>query len=133
VRNDFGDTTWLLDKASAEATQRVVSECGAIQLRIRNPDAVAAAITAVSEVGNVHVPAEMRQLESAMFTTPGAHDISHSWHGFFSKLEGDNSPLGRFELFRRVPRILDDQARSAGLDLLSRAGSVRILLGPAAE
>lgn len=133
VRNDFGNTVWSLTSAPADSTQRVVSEGGDIQLRIPKADAVAAPVTALSEVGNVYAPAAMDQLESSMFSTPGPEDLQHSWHGFFTKPADDKGPLALFDRFRRVAKILEDQPRGPGLDLLSRAGTVRILIAAPAD
>lgn len=133
VRNDFGDTVWTAEKLPAEGNHRIVSQCGDVQLRIPKPDSVSVPITAVAEVGDVYVPHDMQQLKNVMFSTPGAHDVTQSWHGFITKIDGPNTTLEDFERFRRMPQILADEPRSPGLDLVSRAGTVRILVASPAD
>jgi hypothetical protein len=131
LRNDFGDTVWTLDKPPSAQTNRIIAEAGDIQLRIPTALTVAAPITAVSEVGDVYAPDAMQQLDGAMFSTPGADGVTYSWHGFFSKVEGKDDVLAKFERYRRVAKIVADEERGPGLDLVSGAGTVRILIVPA--
>jgi hypothetical protein len=133
VRNDFGDTVWTLDKPPSAETNRIIAEAGDIQLRIPTSGTVSAPITAVSEVGDVYAPDAMQQLDGAMFSTPGADGVTYSWHGFFSKVEGKDDVLAKFERYRRLAKIVADEPRGPGLDLVSRAGTVRILIAPAGK
>jgi hypothetical protein len=127
VRNEFGSTVWVLEKPAAQAAHRVVSEAGEIQIQLPQSDADELPIMTLSEVGNVYIPDTMKQLKNVMFSTPGDHDIYHSWQGFMS--ERDSSNRGML-YFQRVSQILHDEPRSAGLDFISRAGSVRIVTPP---
>ena len=127
IRNDFGDTVWTLDKPLAEANYRIVSECGAIQLRIPTADTLKLPVMALAEVGDVFVPSDMKRFESLMYSLAGEHDVRHGWHGFATKLDASDH-METYNRMQRVAAIVGDQPRSPGIDLVTRAGSVRILV-----
>jgi hypothetical protein len=127
IRNDFGDTVWTHGKSPPSANYRIVTECGAIQMRIPNSDTLKLPVMALAEVGDVFVPSDMKQLESLSYSLPGEHDVMHGWQGFATKLDASDH-METYNRMQRVAAILRDEPRSPGIDLVTRAGSVRILV-----
>jgi hypothetical protein len=138
VRNDFGNTVLVCSDRLANVAHRVVSESGHIEVKL-GPEALdGLAVTALTECGRVEAPDQLPELRgrrprirSSSFTTSEGYDgVRRSWGGFVSRA-GDypSRPFTRdpFEAFRRPAESLAGRDRSPGLDLISRAGSVKLV------
>ena len=152
VRNEFGDTLLMANKPLAvprglgdpksasgskqlsvpvlAKAHRVVSESGHIEVYVTE-DPVAPLpipLLALTECGSVRVIGGRKALESTSFTLASGDQwgTRRHWRGFMSKGKGDFSPFAPFE---RPAEVLLGKDRSPGLDLISRAGSIRIVYG----
>ena len=129
VRNDFGHTFLVCRKRLTQVDHRVVSESGDIQVDL-GPGALGdLPVTALTECGSVQLATSEASLRSSYFsTTEGDAGGRRSWGGLVT--DRGRSPArprpGWREQFSRPTDALAGRPRSPGLDLISRAGSVRI-------
>jgi hypothetical protein len=128
VRNDAFETVLVAGDRLPTRAHRIVSEMGHIRAQIARGSIGDLPVTALSESGFVRIPADLSgALELRSFSTPGADGVSRSWEGFTTKIPGAERLL---ESFQRPDLALRGVDRPAGLDLISRMGSVRIDLLP---
>lgn len=129
VRNDFGHTFLVCRKRLTHVDHRVVSESGDIQVDL-GPGALGdLPVTALTECGSVQLATSEASLRSSSFSTAGVDMRGRrSWGGLVT--DRGRSPArpgpGWREQFSRPADALAGRPRSPGLDLISRAGRVRI-------
>jgi hypothetical protein len=126
VVNRYGTTEFKLDKASSSGIQRIVSESGAIT--VMGPAAVLekASVRAYSQCGTARTNLSSSILEDVSFST-GRPQMG--WHGFTPP---SREPFN-MEKFDRPVAALEGRERSAGLDVISRAGEISIMTNRKAD
>ena len=152
VKNEFGDTVLVAKKplavplarsgppghpSGSEQTKplllkahRIVSESGHIEIHFA-PEAGKwewLPLAALTECGTVRTVGAGDALEKVSFSV-GAGDPwgnRRAWQGSISRRKGEGPHLSPFE---RPAEVLLGKDRSPGLDLISRAGSIRIVYG----
>jgi hypothetical protein len=127
VRNEFGDTRLKLSKSLAKEPHRIVSEAGRIELNCSPASLGELPLWATTQCGNVRTNAQRELLDSYNFTQgTSSEGVSRSWNG----LRRAKKPDAKFDFAEfeesstRADKALHGQTRSAGLDLLSRGGTV---------
>ena len=111
---------------------RIVSESGHVEVHLaekaRQPDGLP--LLALTECGTIRTIGAGDALENVHFTPAAGGSLGRrSWRGFASKGKASSPPGLSLERFERPAAILAGKDRSAGLDLISRAGSIRIVYG----
>jgi hypothetical protein len=129
IVNEYGKTVWQIDKPLPEAAHRVVSLGGHIEVNAGIHAFADVDVLAASECGTVRVGSDDRAFNNFSWTIAMPDGASRGWSGFERRrqdaAEGDSGPqLPRFE---RVSQALNGEERGAGLDLISRGGSIQIL------
>jgi hypothetical protein len=128
VVNDYGQTTWTIDKPLTKAAHRVVTHGGQIDVNAAEKAFGDLAVLAVSECGVVRMGYNDQSFKDVSWTSAktGAY---RGWRGFERRPSGekDDSHLGIFERFERMPKVLSGEDRSEGLDLVSGGGTIQIL------
>lgn len=123
VQNEFGDTNFKLEKPfDVSVANRIVSESGTIQLDVDADADLLSKIPLYSYTlsGTLHSNLDRTILEESGFSTGNPR---RNWHGFVTASNNKFS-LGKYQ---RPRDALENRQRSAGLDLISRGGSVKIL------
>jgi hypothetical protein len=129
VQNEYGQTTLRLDKPLPNLAHRVITHGGRINVLATEGAFGDLPVLAVSECGVVRIGYNDRSFKDVSWTSTisGEH---RGWRGFNrpppSEKE-EESHLAAFERFERLPKVLVGEERSAGLDLISRGGSIQIL------
>jgi hypothetical protein len=129
VRNEFGDTRLILADKLASGAHRIVSEAGRVELEAPRSALGDLPIWAVTSFGNVRTNAP-RDLLDLFQGTVGrdASGVSRGWLGF-RRPRDPSAPPGGLDLLdslERPSRAYHGENRSAGLDLISRGGSVAV-------
>ncbi|MFO0956680.1 MAG: hypothetical protein U0800_04330 [Isosphaeraceae bacterium] len=125
VVNDFGRTTWTIDQPLARRDHRVVTESGSIDIRLDWASLQGLPMALYTECGIIQLAAGGREdWEPSMFTADAGGNRYRSWNGFLSR-KGE-VPSG-IALFERVGNAWDGRDRGAGVDVLNRAGTIRLL------
>ena len=127
VRNEFGDTQLTLNgDASAELdpllAHRVISESGSIVLTATQGQLSKLKTYAFTNCGVLDTNVSRELLEFKSFSTG---QPKRSWHGLVPKLNQRHMGMPDFE---RPDNAWGDKQRAAGLDLISRSGSIEIKL-----
>lgn len=124
VQNEFGDTTLVADQPLTPGAHRLVSESGSIDIKIQQKVARDLPLIALTECGVVKcVNAKDDLLASKNITATTQPDrATRNWKGFVS------SQIQFLALTERINTALTGQERTAGLDLISRAGMIRLEL-----
>jgi hypothetical protein len=121
VRNDYGDTIFALDETlDSGRAHRILSESGAIALAGKAALLKKSAIYAHTACGTLHTNLKREALDDVDFTTGWPR---RAWSGFVTPSQDRFS----FAKFERPAKALDNRDRAAGIDLISMAGSVRIM------
>lgn len=130
VRNDFGDTTLTAEKALAKKRHRLVSESGRIEARITPAGLGSLPIQALTTCGTVRSNAPYSVIEDTVYAAwPSPDGTPCSWGGMMSHF-GDRFFSGRAEAFaacKAMRAIVNGEDDYPGVDILSRAGVIRIL------
>ncbi|HVX60934.1 MAG TPA: hypothetical protein VHC19_10040, partial [Pirellulales bacterium] len=136
VRNEAGNTE-LSSRLSPDAAHRIVSECGRIEVHATAEALSKLPLLAVTGQGAVRTNADSTLLSGTNFTTGNPVDGSRrNWRGVKTNrvnLRGMEAshpfdPEAFLEQARRPAAALAGEARSAGLDLISRSGAVVVLM-----
>lgn len=124
VRNSFGNTVFTAREPLAQAAQRLISESGRIEVTLSKSALGSLPVLALTNHGRVSTNSRRELLDETNFTTTTS-DLGgrFSWRGMVSKANQDSpeSMLGKFE---RPGKAWLNQKRSAGLDVISRGGSI---------
>jgi hypothetical protein len=124
VENAFGRTAWRSDRPIAVSDHRIVSQSGPIDVRFTPAAAGTLPLALATECGTIRLPQGKGELEDAMYAGGLGDGPRQSWYGFFSgrgnRRGGDlsGSPLDR------IAAAMRGQRRPAGIDILSRAGTI---------
>jgi hypothetical protein len=135
VRNDFGDTSLVVSKGlPVQQAHRVVSQSGKVEVRFAKGTPVGTPpLLALTNCGTLRTNIGQDVLESTSFTVSrDAGDgaaVARGWRGLKSA-QGKRDPLAMVETFERTGAIMRGGDRSAGLDLVSRAGVVKVIAEP---
>ncbi len=126
IANQFGSTELRLNKASSQGTQRIVSESGTIH--VVGPTAVLkkSLLYAYTQCGTMRTNLANDVLEDVNFST-GQPQMG--WHGFTTP----SSERFSMEKFDRPAAALEGRERPAGIDVISRAGTVSVMAVPEAK
>ena len=122
VRNDFGDTKLVVRSKLVPKAHRIVSQAGHIEVQLPEDALSDLPLSAMSECGRIRIPQSFDMLDSLQFTTTGWEGVRRSWGGFVSKSRQESG----YMYMIRVSLVLHGKGREPGLDLISRAGSVKI-------
>ena len=129
VRNEFGDTTWAIGSSPAEKAHRVLSESGRIEVSLARKALKRLPLIALTNCGTVRTDMGQDVLEDVMFTV--GRDLagtSRSWHGLIPKAKDGGLPGSVMILSTgRLDAALQGSDRAAGVDLISRCGTVSVL------
>ncbi len=123
VQNDFGNTVWRSLRTIAATDHRIVSQSGTVELGFA-PDALGKLTLALlTSCGVVRLPHGDAGFQSKMFAGNIGDTVNRSWNGFVSgSPSGDSGDSVRF--YKRMPAALRGDRRAAGVDIISRAGTV---------
>lgn len=121
VRNEFGDTELSLDKSfDCETTHRIVSENGTIDVTGSNRLLEKLSIYAHTLCGTLFTNLNRDILDDVSFSTGQPR---RNWSGFVTPSQ-DRFSMSKFE---RPADALANKQRSAGIDLISKTGSVKVV------
>ncbi|WP_165220059.1 hypothetical protein [Aquisphaera insulae] len=130
VENDFGRTSWLVAAPLARVDHRVVSQSGDIELRLDPAAFAGLPLACFSECGVVQLadgamkgkgPGEA--VHSLSFTSSAGFDALRAWRGLATQVNSHGSLF----LADRIAAALRGSSREPGVDVLNRAGSIRLL------
>jgi len=127
VRNEFGETRLTMTKSLSKDAHRIVSEAGRIELNSSAASLGDFPLWAATQCGNVRTNSPRAMLDSFNFTQGmDSEGVSRSWHGLRRTKKEDTKfdPEEFLESASRADKALHNQIRSAGLDLISRGGTV---------
>ncbi|MBI3861056.1 MAG: hypothetical protein HY290_04090 [Planctomycetia bacterium] len=125
VRNEFGDTRLATTEPLPDHAHRILSEAGRIEVALPRNQLGRMPVTALTNCGKVITNARREVFDDTSLTTSSAGDRSRrNWRGF--KTTGKRHPMEIMETVRRIDAVLTGEARSSGLDLISRAGSIDV-------
>lgn len=127
VSNDFGDTRLSSDRPFLTAAHRIVTQSGHIDVEL-SPEAWASVpILAVTNHGGIRTNVEREEFDDFHLEGADKHDgTRRSWPGFRTVVK-DEDRFAVFNLLDRFQAIIENAERSAGLDLISRSGSIVIM------
>ena len=132
IKNETGDTSWTVTDVLADRPYRVVSDSGRIDVTIKKSVLDKFQVTALTTEGTVTTDAPQNVLEDTSFTTGDVIDGSRrDWRGVKSVRQGRMA--NPFENFERPAKALRDDERPAGLDLISRVGTVNLTVKAPAQ
>jgi hypothetical protein len=125
VVNEYGTTKFSVSKRLTAAAHRVVSNGGRIEVQLSEDALGDLPFLAVSECGTVRINNMDRKFEEVSWNGPLPGGELRGWRGFERKAPaaGPDSFLARFE---RIGKVLSGEDRTAGLDLVSRGGSIEV-------
>ena len=132
VRNEFGDTRLKMTRPLAKEPHRIVSEAGRIELDFAPASLGELSLWATTQCGNVRTNAPRELLDSYNFTQgTSSEGVGRNWSGFrrTKKEDAKFDPSDFLESASRADKALHNQTRSAGLDLISRGGTVVVTVG----
>lgn len=122
VQNEFGDTRLKLEKPiDISVANRIVSESGTIQLSGGIDLLSKIPLYAYTLSGSLHSNLDRTVIEETSFSTGIPR---RNWHGFVTPSK-ERFSLDKYE---RPKKALENQERPPGLDLISRGGTVKILV-----
>ncbi len=125
VKNETGDTSWVVGDAPLDRPYRVISDTGRIDMKISKNALSKVLLMALTTEGTVTTDASQDVLEDTSFTTGDVIDGSRrDWRGVKSVRKG--APTLAFEEFERPKKALRGDERPAGVDLISRVGTVNV-------
>lgn len=126
--NLYGNTSLKVSQPLVAEPQRVVQQSGTISVELSRSAWESISIIAASNFGSVKTNLKGEQFADFMMQgVSPAFAQRRNWNGF-RKVEATEDPLQFMQLLERFPAILDDQPRSAGLDLFSSSGNVSVIV-----
>lgn len=129
VKNEAGDTTLTVAEQLASVAHRVVSDCGQIEVHLGAAALGGLPVMALTNLGSVRNNRDREVLDDTSFTSGSSNDGSRrAWQGFKSKR--DFKPAALPDEARRPAAVLANEPRSPGLDLISRSGTVVLMIEP---
>ena len=129
VKNEAGDSSWVVGDALLDRPYRVISDTGRIDVKISKSALAKLPLMALTTEGTVTTDASQDVLEDTSFTTGDVIDGSRrDWRGVKSARKGD--PSIEFDAFERPKKALRGEERPAGIDLISRVGTVNVTVKP---
>lgn len=131
VRNEFGNTRLKLTKRPVNEAHRIVSEAGRIELECSAASLGELPLWATTQCGSVRTNAPRDLLDSYNFTQgANSEGVSRSWNGLrrTKKPDAKFDPDDFFASANRADSALHGQTRSPGLDLISRSGTVVVMM-----
>ena len=127
VENEFGDTHLTIATAVAESAHRIVSLAGRIDVELSPEAWDSVPVLAISNHGGVRTNISREEFDDFHLTGPDKHDkVRRNWSGFRKVVAGEDR-MAVFNLFDRFEAILNDKARTNGLDLISRNGTLVVV------
>ncbi len=126
IQNDFGDTDYSITAALAAGSHRIVSQSGLVRVALGPDVKLTLPIFVATNCGTARTNFGRNDLEDLSVTYVSEHDsIRRDWRAF-------HTPVGRefnarFPLYSRPDKILFDEKRTDGLDLISRSGQVELV------
>lgn len=127
VSNDYGDTRLLATKPFAVTAHRIVTQSGRIDAELSTEAWASVPILAVTNHGGIRTNVEREEFDDFHLEGADKHDgTRRSWPGFRTVVK-DEDRFAVFNLLDRFPAIIENAERAAGLDLISRSGSVVIM------
>lgn len=127
VKNEFGDTALEVDKPLPQMPHRIVSESGKVEVHLAKGALGKLPLQALTNSGAVRTNAPQDMLEETDFTLGRDYTgAGHAWRGMKSAIKED--PGSFFEAADRLAAVLQGKERSPGLDLISRAGAVKVVV-----
>jgi hypothetical protein len=138
VENDFGDTIWDAARPlDQEAAHRVVSQGGAVVVRLGAQAAGGLKLGLFTEVGKLRRGSGVEQalgvgIEEASFDSAEGDTIRRSWTSWTLRAGPPRDPGQRPDWEeaaarrRRAAEALHGRPRSPGIDVISRAGMISV-------
>jgi len=131
VRNEFGDTFLTVDRPLSDAPHRLLSQSGRIEVLVKPDSFGPLPVQVLTSCGAIRTNIEQSTLDSSSFTTGSSPDgTSRDWHGMKSRPKDGDRGMHFFEGIERLNAVLTTGARTPGLDLVSRAGTVILTMEP---
>jgi hypothetical protein len=129
ISNDFGNTSWRVNKPLAARAHRVVSQSGEIEIRVAPQALDALPASFLTECGTIRVAAAIRgdiNPVGTSFNGPFGSGPTRGWHGLSHAPKKNDAPnaAGAVGLIERVQQVLGEKERSAGLDVISHGGTI---------
>jgi hypothetical protein len=125
VVNEYGTTKLTVTNKLPNAAHRVVSHGGRIDVQLSEEALGELPVLAVSEAGTVRMNYRDDSFEDVSWTTTMPTNELRGWRGFERKAPNADSG-SMIERFERVGKVLDNEGRSAGFDVISRGGLIEI-------
>lgn len=126
VVNEYGETGLVIEKPLPSTAHRVVTQGGQIEVQLSDAALGDLPVLAVSECGTVRMGYRDPSFDDVSWSGPLPSGELRGWRGFERKSPtADRDSF--FERFERIGKILSGEPRSAGVDLVSRGGSIQIL------
>jgi hypothetical protein len=127
VVNEYGQTRLTVNKPLLEVPHRIISHGGEITVYANDRAYGRLPVFALTECGTVRTADQDRSFEDvhwnlSMDTPPERR----GWMGFVRVAPG-KTHARFFEHFERVEKAVDGKERPAGLDLISRGGSIQLM------
>ena len=127
VEHEFGDTHLMVASSMAKAAHRIVSFTGRIDVELSSAAWDSVNVLAITNHGGVRTSIPREEFDDFHLTGPDKHDkVRRNWSGFRKVVAGEDR-MAVFNLFDRFEAILNDKARTNGLDLISRNGSLVVV------
>jgi hypothetical protein len=122
IENEFGRTVWNITRAITPTDHRIVSQSGAIEVRVAPSALGKLDVSLFTARGSVRLPKGDATLESRIFHNLIGRDGDRSWSGFLSS---DRNGRNAQSLdFGRLSVALRGDRRGPGVDILNRAGTI---------
>ena len=127
VRNEFGDTRLLATQPFAATAHRIISQSGRIDIELSAEAWSSVPVVAVTNYGGLRTNIPREEVRRLSPRGSGqTRRLRRSWVGFRPVVK-DEDRFAVFGLLDRFQLALEDAERPAGLDLLSRNGSIVIM------
>jgi hypothetical protein len=128
VTNEFGDTTLIVKQPLPAAAHRILSQAGHIELQVE-PTALEKSppLLAATECGAVLASGALPKFDDV--NIEGWPEGGSDRRGLMGLKTMPAAGADRFvlNLFDRISKILQDEDRSPGIDLISRGGRVHVV------
>jgi hypothetical protein len=127
VENEYGQTRLVLDRPLSEVPHRIVADGGHITLQSHERGLGRLPVFALTECGTVRMGYPDQSFEDVHWNlSMGAPPVRRGWMGFV-RVPADATGARLFEHFERVEKAVEGKDRPAGLDLISRGGSIELI------
>lgn len=131
VRNEFGDTFLAIDQPLVEASHRVFSQSGRVEVSMKPDSLGSLPVQVLTSCGSIRTNTTQQMFDSTSFSTGSSPDgTGREWRGMKSRRKGDEQGMHFFEGMERLNAVLTGAPRGPGFDVINRAGAVIVTVEP---